>query len=105
MDNKNTVNSEEMENFALDAMRGEPIMSEEDLDAYAKLLSEGWKGLHGGKRVKRNLGPFSFLLTFYNFYLGRLDILIGHLCQPSSETVRGDLKIARRKWSFWKNYF
>lgn len=41
MDNKNTVNSEEMENFALDAMRGEPIMSEEDLDAYAKLLSEG----------------------------------------------------------------
>lgn len=51
----------------------------------------------GGKRVKRNLGPFSFLLTFYNFYLGRLDILIGHLCQPSGETVRGDLKIARRK--------
>jgi hypothetical protein len=43
MNDKNTVktNSEEMENLAVDAMRGEPPMSEQDVDAYAELLSEG----------------------------------------------------------------
>lgn len=43
MDNKNNIktNSEEMENFALDAMREEPRMTEKDIDDYAELLGEG----------------------------------------------------------------
>jgi hypothetical protein len=42
MENTNTqkTNSEEMENLARDAMRDEPLMSEADVDAFAKLRGE-----------------------------------------------------------------
>lgn len=59
----------------------------------------------GQGAVKRNLDGPLFLHYFYIFFKPSLAILIGHLCQPSYETVTALFHFARLFLVYSNNYF